>query len=243
MENNKSELRKRIIGEIRRLNTALGKPPGVRVFYQETGIAQHEWDGKLWARWSDALAEAGCAANLMNRRLDSQLILTKYVEACRYYGRVPSRSELNLYKNVSAGFPGPKTIARHFGSRAEIIAALTKLAFENDEFIDMAKMLPVDTDVPNELSVGTKKLPLGYVYLIKSGAHYKVGRSDEIERRIKEIRTALPEKASLIHTITTDDPPGIEAYWHNRFKDSRANGEWFKLTTAEIAAFKKRKFQ
>lgn len=211
MENNKSELRKRIIGEIRRLNKALGKAPGVRVFQQETGIAQHEWDGKLWARWSDALADAGCAPNLMNQQLDSQLILAKYVEACRYYGRIPSRSELNLYKNVSAGFPDPKTIARHFGSREDIIAALTTLAFENDEFMDLARMLPVDSDMPIELSVGEKKLPLGYVYLNKSGAHYKVGRSDEIERRIKEIRTALPEKATLIHTITTDDPSGIEA--------------------------------
>ncbi len=146
-----------------------------------------------------------------------------------------------MYARANPGFPSHTTLFNHFRSKTEMLAQLRDWAFAHSEYSDVAALLP---DIP----VGTPsaKAPRpkeGLVYLIKSGAHYKIGRSEELERRVKEIRIALPEAASLVHSIRTDDPAGIEAYWHRRFADRRANGEWFKLTSPDVAAFKRRKYQ
>lgn len=48
----------------------------------------------------------------------------------------------------------------------------------------------------------------GFVYLICSGAYYKIGRSDELERRVKEreIRITLPDSARLGHSHRRSQP-------------------------------------
>ena len=78
--------------------------------------------------------------------------------------------------------------------------------------------------------------------MVKSGRFCKIGMSNSVGRRLYEIALQLPEKASTVHSIRTDDPVGIEAYWHKRFQAKRKNGEWFNLDASDIAAFKRRKF-
>jgi len=232
--------RETILSEIRRVADNNGSPPGRQVFEKETGIRMSEWHGVYWRSWGDALKEAGYTPNKKQGKLSSDKVLKKYAEAVRHFGRIPTGIDIRMYSRNRQEFPGHTTFTNHFGSKASLDAALSAWVQEHDEFSDLVSLLP-DPGLKHEKpSAPTKE---GYVYLLKSGSHYKIGRSDHIERRVKEISITLPEEVALEHTIRTDDPTGIEAYWHRRFADKRAKGEWFKLTLADVRAFKRRKFQ
>jgi Homing endonuclease associated repeat len=60
--------KQQILDEIRRTAKANGGLPlGHKRFEQETGIGYHDWWGKHWGRWNDALQEAGFAPNTLQR--------------------------------------------------------------------------------------------------------------------------------------------------------------------------------
>jgi hypothetical protein len=236
--------RDEILGEIRRIAEENGgRAPGKLAFATATGIREADWSGIHWARWSDAVIEAGLEPNRKQGKLSTEYVLQRFAEAVRHFGRVPVTSEIRMYARENARCPGHQTFYNHFGSRNALISALIDWVHANKDFSDLIELMP---DRPTKVKRSSKvenKPKEGFVYLLKSGDHYKIGRSDELERRVKQISVALPEEVTLEHAIRTDDPPGIERYWHRRFADQRANGEWFKLTPKDIRAFKRRKFQ
>ena len=236
-------MRDLIVSEIRRIASANGgRAPGSVAFENATGIIPSKWLGKYWARWSDALFEAGFQPNQWNGKSDRQSIFSSLIFACRTYGHFPTNSELDLLRNSNPEILSTSAIKRNLGPRSDVFAGILQYIGSKPEYADVAAMLPAVLPLRTRAVVGAKPID-GHVYLIKSGEFYKIGRSDELERRVKEIRVALPDAATLVHSITTDDPSGIETYWHRRFVDRRANGEWFKLARADVKAFLRRKFQ
>lgn len=237
-------MRERILSEIKRLAAANGgKAPGKLQFQKETGIAESVWYGKLWLRWNDVIADAGLKPNEKRKRLSSDLVLDKYAEVCRHYGKCPSTAELRYFARQNSNFISDDTFAKHFGSKSGVIAALRDRAIERGEE-DLIAILPQVEDYQDSIRGCTStSVSEGWVYLLQSGDHFKIGRSDELEKRVKQISVALPAAVELIHAIRTDDASGIEGYWHRRFAEKRANGEWFKLSPADVRAFKRRKYQ
>ena len=79
----------------------------------------------------------------------------------------------------------------------------------------------------------------GVVYLLKSGQNYKIGRSNDFNRRFEEIKLQLPDPVTTRHIIYTDDPVRLEQYWHDKFSYRRKNGEWFGLSDSDVKEFTK----
>jgi Meiotically up-regulated gene 113 len=233
--------RAKILHEIKRIAAEnSGVPPGKRLFTNETGITEGQWSGKYWARWSDAIRDAGLEPNVRKEKIPESTLFQAIIPVIRQFGRFPINNELRMVRLENSYLPGNDIFVRRFGGREGFIEALRSWCEANSKFQDVICLLPKRE---NALQANTNKTVDGWVYLIKSGDNFKIGRSDNLERRVKQISIALPETANLFHAIQTDDPVGIEEYWHKRFSDCRLNGEWFKLTKSDVAAFKRRKFQ
>jgi hypothetical protein len=111
---------------------------------------------------------------------------------------------------------------------------------QHERYSDLVPILStaiISTEARDEFSV--QKVGTGFVYLMKSGRHYKIGRTNSVGRREWELGIKIPVPPKTIHAIETDDPVGVEAYWHKRFDEKRGEGEWLKLSPDEIKAFKR----
>jgi hypothetical protein len=83
-----------------------------------------------------------------------------------------------------------------------------------------------------------KEVVPGVVYLVKSGTHFKIGKSIVFEKRLRYIKLQMPEPVEEVHVIQAANPSEVESYWHRRFAPLRLNGEWFRLTDVEVNEFK-----
>lgn len=156
----------------------------------------------------------------------------------------PTNPEVRLRRRTDPNFPS-HNVFRRFGGKAGLAARLVDYCKgdgdRQDAFLICEAASVRELRTPAVPAEHAEPSATGTVYLMKSGAHFKIGRSNSVGRRAYELAIQLPEKLELVHAIETDDPVGIERYWHNRFADRRANGEWFTLTKADVAAFRRRK--
>jgi hypothetical protein len=233
-----------ILDEIKRTAAANGgAPPGIGNFFTETGIKRSAWMGRYWARWNDALKEAGFAPNKLTPGFDRIYLIEKLVELIQDLGKIPAEGELRMRRQKSPEYPSHNAF-RKLGSKAESVRAVYDHCLGQDTFADVISLCEIylnDSERTDDTAPADAS-PEGYVYLLKSGRYYKIGKTNALGRREYELSIQLPDKASPVHSIKTDDPSGIEAYWHKRFETKRKNGEWFDLAASDINAFRRRKF-
>jgi hypothetical protein len=233
--------KKHIIDEIiRTAKENNGTPLGHRKFASETGIGPSDWHGKYWAKWGDAVREAGLEPNKPNSAYDENLLIEYVITLIREIKRFPTAYDFRLKAHNTNGFPWSFSRLGKKPEMAQKILNYCKINPGYEDVIDICKgVLSSSEKEEREVDFEEAELRFGFVYLMKSGRYYKIGRSDCVEKRNYEIGMKLPEKPKTIHEIKTDDPSGIEAYWHKRFEDKRKGGEWFDLSSSDVKAFKR----
>ena len=212
-----------------------GKPLGRLRFEAKAGIKEYHWS-KHWPRYNELVLEAGLAPNAKTTAYSRVDLVQLLANHTRKLGRFPTRNEMRTIG------PNEKTFRSHFGSKQGMLAAVREYCQSRADYEDVLSLCPATLE-PEAEQLADKVHQLdGFVYLMKSGRYHKIGRTNHVGGRERDLKIQLPEPIKTVHSITTDDPDGIESYWHRRFADKRKNGEWFDLSPQEVAAFRRRKF-
>jgi hypothetical protein len=205
----------------------------------EAGVKEHHWK-KYWARYGDLVREAGFEPQAFDDSGKSEAELSAaIVTLARELGCFPTEGDLRAKRAYDESFPSIG-VFRRIGGKAEIVAMVARHCREQG-IDDVAAMCAGVAPRVAKPKAGSPHED-GQVYLLKSGRFYKIGRSIHAGARERQLAIQLPDPAKLIHAIRTDDPVGIETYWHQRFAQKRRNGEWLDLSREDVSAFKRRKF-
>ena len=232
--------RERVLAAFKQAAQANNGEPLSQTRFEEI-VPTSAWRRKLFARFSDIVREAGYEPRKPNARHSDADLLAPVALLVRRLKRFPSEDENIMERLNDPTFPSQTTLRRHFDGRRGLIAALLSFCTENSEFHDVFHILrPIQEP---ESAVDPERARDGFVYLMKRGKYYKIGFTNNVQGRQSQLNRPAPESVphTAVHSFLTDDPRGIEAYWHRRFAHKRREGEYFELSPKDVAAFKRRK--
>lgn len=126
-----------ILSEIRRLAEENGeKPLGRNRFFEATGIREADWLGRYWARWGDAVEEAGFHPNAMQARTDDQEAIRQLALETRRLGHFPTLAEMRMQRLVDKSLPSNGVYER-LGPKATLVARLAAFCEEDSDYQDV----------------------------------------------------------------------------------------------------------
>lgn len=76
-----------------------------------------------------------------------------------------------------------------------------------------------------------------FLYLIRCGIHYKIGVARDVSDRLAQLQTGNPVLLELIASFEFDSAEIAERAMHQKFSHLRGTGEWFALSSLDVAQF------
>jgi hypothetical protein len=145
-----------------------GQPLGRLKFLHVTGIKETDWSGKFWARWNDALKEAGFGPNRLQQAYEDSFLLDRFAGLVRELGRIPVVTEMRLKARADTSFPS-RTVFERFGSKEKLIARVLDYVQQHDNYSDVVPIVSaaVCSNTTQDES-STQKIVTGFVSTTRS---------------------------------------------------------------------------
>jgi len=105
------------------------------------------------------------------------------------------------------------------------------------EIIKLRKLINIIKNNIAEISqdTGVKE---SFVYLIKCNNVFKIGKSDDVKKRLSSMQTSNPELLICESYVKVKYPLEVEDALHSLFYNQRVRGEWFKLNDNHVELIK-----
>ncbi len=224
-----------------------GKTPGESRFFEDTEVGITD-RSKYWINWGELVKDAGLTPNKFDKtKYTEDQLCELFIETIRENGKWPTRGILHVKHHSKPSFPDSATFYYKLGlteNLAKKIIVFTKNKKNYKDVIDICNSVVERYGKEKNQSENLDKTSNhGWVYLLKTTFRgkdgYKIGNTNDLKRREKELNQPSNDQ-SILHAIETDDPFGVEKYWHTRFESKLyKNNEWFLLNRSDIRAFKR----
>ena len=212
-----------------------------------TGIRETDWAGRYWARWSDAVREAGLEPNALQERYEDEDVLAHLAPEVRRLGRLPTKDELRLRRREDQSFPSYGVFAR-LGRKRELAAKLAAYCEARSDCADVSSLSRTaavgdEDDSPTPSRSPVRRIArMGFRLPAEIGVLYQsLAALLRLNVESASLAIQLPERAVRVHR-----DQGRRSRWASSATGTRAlpsgagNGEWFELTAGDVQAFKRR---
>src|SRR3990172_9399816 len=196
---------KEIIDKYRELRTKIERRPTSKEFYSETGITKHvaevAFGNQAFSKIQRAAGDEPHKFGIPGRSPDEFFQI--YGNVIRDLKEVPTRAE---WKRRKAKPTADSYLRKLKVSWRQMPFAFQEWAIKQSGWEDVIQICKTHCmNLKQDPDESEESLPsVGYVYLMKSGKHYKIGKTNSVGRRQYELGTKLPEEAKTIHFIETD---------------------------------------
>ncbi len=90
----------------------------------------------------------------------------------------------------------------------------------------------------DEKLISDKKNRAGIIYVISAGDKYKIGKTTNINTRVRQLNTSNPDNIKIVISEQVLGYDYLEEYLLREFADKRISGEWFALNNSDIEKIK-----